>query len=189
MDAKPLLQFLLNGSFNLLKTTIDDVSDDEWRSRPVPDANRFGFTLWHCARTIDWAVNRVARGGSELVESEEWRDLQPDGAVFGAGVSRGKADAIATEVTRQRAAAYVDQLRREVAGWFESVGSDELARPVDLKAANSGRPDYLAPAVWAEIEDLDGIPLWQFLARPSVSHIRVHYGEVTALLEAQRAQR
>jgi hypothetical protein len=76
-----------------------------------------------------------------------------------------------------------------VVGWFESVGSDELVHPVDLKAANSGRPDYLAPAVWAEIEDLDGIPLWQFLARPSVSHIRVHFGEVTALLEAQRARR
>jgi hypothetical protein len=40
--------------------------------------------------------------------------------------------------------------------------------------------------VWAEIQDLDGIPLWQFLARPSVSHIRVHYGEVQAQLEAVR---
>jgi hypothetical protein len=189
VDVKPLLQFLLNGSFNLLKTTIEDLSDEEWSSRPVPDANRLGFTLWHCARTIDWAVNRVARGGSELVESDEWSDLQPDAAVFGAGVSRDRADAIATGVTRQRAASYVDALRREVVGWFESVGSDELVHPVDLKAANSGRPDYLAPAVWAEIEDLDGIPLWQFLARPSVSHIRVHFGEVTALLEAQRARR
>src|SRR3989442_11155293 len=45
----------------------------------------------------------------------------------------------------------------------------------------------MEPEVGAELEHLDGIPKWQFLARPCVSHTRVHYGEVTTQLEVIRA--
>ena len=40
-----------------------------------------------------------------------------------------------------------------------------------------------AKEVWGEIESLNGIPAWQLLARPSMSHIRVHYGEVGVQLQ------
>ena len=49
------------------------------------------------------------------------------------------------------------------------------------------KPDYMTPGVWDEIEDLNGIPGWQFLALRCSNHIRVHYGEVTNQLGALRA--
>src|SRR3982074_795356 len=76
MDVKPLLQFLLNGSFKLLTEELEGMTDEEWRSRPFPGANLLGFTVWHCARTIDWAVNRVLRNSPELADLVAWRDTR-----------------------------------------------------------------------------------------------------------------
>jgi hypothetical protein len=41
----------------------------------------------------------------------------------------------------------------------------------------------------SEIGDLSGIPLWQLLARPAISHVRVQMGEVDALVGAVRHDR
>src|SRR6185295_15212569 len=60
MDIKPLVQF--NGSYRLIADLANRTSDEEWRSRAHPNANLIGFTVWHCARIIDWAVNPVMRG-------------------------------------------------------------------------------------------------------------------------------
>jgi hypothetical protein len=184
---KPLLEFQMNGSFNVVKTTIDGMTDEEWTSRAYPKANVVGFTLWHCLRTIDWAVNGVAAGGDEMAEQPQWRDVKPDASYFGAGLSTEKADWVARTVGRRRAGEYLEALRAQSLGWLRSLPADDLNRIVDLQAHTDRKPDHMEPAVWAEIEDLNGIPLWQFLARPCVSHIRVHFGEVTAQLEALRA--
>lgn len=184
---KPLLEFQLNGSFNVVKGTIDGMTDQEWTSRPYPKANMVGFTVWHCLRTIDWAVNCVGASGDEMAEQPQWRDLKPDATFFGAGLSREKADWVARTIGRSRAGEYLDALRTQSLGWLRALPPDDLNRVVDLKALRGGKPEHTEPAVWEEIADLDGIPLWQFLARPGVSHIRVHHGEVTAQLEALRA--
>ena len=42
------------------------------------------------------------------------------------------------------------------------------------------------PAVWAEVDNFVGLPAWHILARPCISHIRVHAGEVETLLHAIR---
>src|ERR1700693_4018105 len=177
VDAKGLLQFQVIGSFGLLKEVAEGASDAEWRARSFPEANLVGFTVWHGARTIDWAVNCVMRGAPELADEAEWRDLRVANAMFGAGASREAADAVARDVPRARVAGYIGALRRHVVDWLAAVPNDDLSTAVDLKARHVAKPEYMAPAVWAELEDLDGIPGWQFLARPCVSHIRVHYGE------------
>lgn len=186
MDAKGLLQFQMNGSFGLLTELADGVSDAEWRARSFATANLVGFTVWHCARTIDWAVNCVMRGAPELADQAQWQDLRVAQAMFGAGASREAADAVARDVPRNRVLAYLDALSQNVVAWLAAVPNDELSRPVDLKARHVSKTDYMTPPVWAELEDLDGIPGWQFLARPCVSHIRVHYGEATTQLGALR---
>ena len=186
MDAKGLLQFQVNGSFGLLTEVAEGASDAEWRARSFPRANLVGFTVWHCARTIDWAVNCVMRGAPELADQAEWHDLRVGEAMFGAGASREAADAVARDVPRTRVSAYVNALRPNVVAWLAAVPNEDLSRAVDLKARDVAKTEYMTPAVWAELEDLDGIPGWQFLARPCVSHIRVHYGEVTSQLEALR---
>lgn len=187
MDAKGLLQFQINGSFNLLAELADGSSDAEWTARPFAAANLVGFTVWHCARTIDWGVNCVMRGAPELADETEWQDIKVAEAMFGAGASREAADAVARNVPRTRVSAYLVALRQGVVEWLAEVPNEGLADAVDLKARQVAKPEYMSPHVWEEIEDLNGIPGWQFLARPCVSHIRVHYGETKAQLGVLRA--
>jgi hypothetical protein len=186
-DVKALLQFQLNGSFKLLTEVLEDMTDEEWRSRPFRGANLLGFTVWHCARTIDWAVNRVLRNSPELADLAEWADVRVGAAGFGAGASREAADSVAREVPRTRVLEYLNWVRSEAVAWFAATSPDELSGSIDLKASHATKAQYMTPAVLAEIADLDGIPKWQFLARPCVAHIRVHYGEVSSQLEAMRA--
>jgi hypothetical protein len=187
MDIKTLLQFQLNGSFNLLIDLLQGMTDEEWKARPFPSANLVGFTVWHCARSIDWAVNCALRGSPELADLPAWRDVRVAEAAFGAGAPREAADSVARLVPRTRVLDYVNALRTQALAWFATVTPEELSGALDLRASHAERPEYMTPAVWAELHDLDGIPRWQFLARPCVSHIRVHYGEVTSHLEAIRA--
>jgi hypothetical protein len=187
VDVKGILEFQLTGSFKLLTELLEGTTDEEWTCRPFAGANLVGFTIWHCARTIDWAVNCALRGSSELADLDAWRDVRVKEALFGAGASREAADKVAREVSRTRVLEYVTALRVEALSWFAAVAPEELAGATDLKASHVEKPEYMAPAVWAELSDLDGIPRWQFLARPTVSHIRVHYGEVRSQLEALRA--
>src|ERR1700730_1775995 len=187
MDVKPLLQFLLNGSFKLVTEELEGMTDEEWKSRPFPGANLLGFTVWHCARTIDWAVNCVLRGSPEVVDSPDWHDVRVADAMFGAGAPRDAAYRVAKDVPRTRVLEYLNAVRAAALAWFAEVTPEELSGAINLKASHAQQAAYLAPAVWEEIEDLDGIPKWQFLARPCVSHVRVHYGEVMSQLEAMRA--
>jgi hypothetical protein len=186
-DLKALLQFQLNGSFKLLIELIDGMTDEEWEFRPFAGANLVGFTVWHCARTIDWAVNCVLRGSSELADLAEWRDVRVADAAFGAGASRDGADSVAHDVRRARVHEYMNALSAETLSWLAELPPAELSGTIDLRSSHAEKAEYMAAAVWAELEDLDGIPKWQFLARPCVSHIRVHYGEVSGQLEAARA--
>ena len=136
---------------------------------------------------MDWAVNCVMRGAPELADGPEWQDVKVPEAVFGAGASRDAADAVARDVARTRVSAYLDTLRQGTIAWLAAVDNEDLSMPVDLKARHAAKPEYMTPHVWEELEDLDGLPGWQFLARPCVSHIRVHYGEATTQLGALRA--
>jgi len=188
MPVKALLEFQLTGSFNLIKNAVSGMTDDEWVARPHPTANLLGFTLWHCLRTIDWTVNGIAARRSELADQPEWSDVKPSGSMFGAGLTREEADGVARGIGRSRLLEYEGELRSQVFSWFRPLREEDFDRPVDLKGEGLATRDHLQPAAWREIEDLDGLPLWQFLARPAVSHTRVHYGEVMAQLEAVRAQ-
>jgi hypothetical protein len=188
VDAKGLLQFQLNGSFNQLTEIAEGATDAEWSSRTFAGANLIGFTVWHGARTIDWAVNCVMRNRQELADQPEWHDLKVVDGLFGAGVSRETADGVAESIPRTRVAAYIGALRQDVLSWLADLPNEDLSTTVDLKERHKAKREYMTPAVWAEVANLDGIPGWQFLARPCMSHIRVHYGEMTTQLEALRAR-
>jgi hypothetical protein len=78
-------------------------------------------------------------------------------------------------------------MREDASQWLAAAPPEELDGVTDLKARHVTKPEYMGAECWSEIEDLHGIPKWQFLVRPSVSHIRVHYGEVSGQLEAMRS--
>ena len=182
-----LLEFQLTGSFNLLESLVNEISDQEWTWRLNPTANMVGFTIWHCSRTIDWTINCVAARRSELVTRTEWRDMRPDGAFFGAGATMESADRVARAVGRDRTRDYLSALRTESLTWLRETSHADLDRLVDLKATDR-HADHLQPAVWLVVKDLDRIPVWQLLAQPAISHIRQHCGEVEAQLQAVRVK-
>ena len=95
---KPILEFQVNGSFNILKQTIEGMTDEEWTSRPYPSANLVGFTAWHSLRTIDWAINTAIRGVPEMAADPEWRDVKPDGVV----ATHDELGGSSTDVDHQR---------------------------------------------------------------------------------------
>jgi hypothetical protein len=173
----------------VLNEIVDSATDEEWKTRAYDGANLVGFTAWHAARTMDWAINCVLRGQTELADHHEWADLKVPGALFGAGATRDVADKVAVAVSRARVREYLAELRTGSMAWLEAVPEDELNEKTDLKSGRAARPEYMEHAVWQEISDLNGIPKWQFLARPGAMHVRVHYGEMTSQLQSLRAGR
>jgi hypothetical protein len=187
-NTKNLLKFQLAGSLSLITTAVDAATDDEWTSRAFPSANLIGFTPWHAARTIDWAINHVLREQEELADAPEWSDLKVEDGWFGAGVTREVADRVPGAVSRQRLRAYVAALKADSLAWLDEVPLEELDGVTNLRRSRVAKPEYETDAVRAEIADLDGIPKWQFLARPCMSHIRVHHGQTMTELQALRAR-
>jgi len=187
VDIKSLVLFQLNGSYRLIAELAGEASDEEWRARAHPGANLIGFTVWHSARVMDWAINRALRGEPEFAERPQWSDVGVPGALFGAGIPREVADAVPFRVSRERLTAYINALREDANQWLNSARAEDLEGATDLKARRFSKPEYMEPDCWSEIESLHGIPKWQFLVRPSVSHIRIHYGEVSGQLESMRS--
>jgi hypothetical protein len=188
MEARQVLRFQLEGSFNLLRERIQAVSDQEWDARAIPGASKIGFILWHCVRTIDWAVNRGLQGRPEVAEEAGWRErLHTAEGLFGAGIPDATADSLPGRAGRRAVLGYLDAVQPAALAWLDGPGGAELEQVPDFRAHLASRPEYLAPAVWEEIGDFVGAPAWHYLARPAISHIRIHVGEVDTLLAALRA--
>ena len=186
MVGHELLAAQVEGSFAL----IDEYARSavpHWTERPVADTSMPGFVLWHCARIMDWGVNAVVRRTSELAASDPWRELIRFDLGHGVGLTHEDADAAALSVSPVDLTVYLADLRAQVTGWIENASDADLDRVVDLRTACETNPRYVTDSAWAEVENLDGVHSWQFLARPCVSHIRVHIGEVGALLTVLRA--
>ena len=187
MTAKQVLEMQVNGSFNLLGERIRGVTDSEWTARAIPGTSLVGFVLWHGVRTIDMAVQTGIRGVPEMADRPQWAGRLQQQAAYGAGVSQAEADAVAHAVDRATAGDYLGEVRECVMAWLSSIADSDLAAVPEFERHNRARDRYMEPAVWAEVASLAGLPAWQILARPAVSHIRVHMGEVDTLLQALRA--
>ena len=187
MTGTEVLRLQLDGSFNLIQARLQAVGDEEWNSRALPGTSKLGFILWHCARIVDWTVHSAIGGRPEIADGPRWRGLFPRHALYGAGIPDSVADEVAGATARGDMVDYLGEVRAAATGWLSRQTDADLDARVQLKANQASRPDYLQPAVWAEVEDLDGLPAWQFLARPAVSHIRVHTGEFDVLLKVLRS--
>jgi len=188
MTGDDVLGMLLEGSFNLVQTRMGELSDAEWDQRAMPGTSKLGFILWHCARIIDWTANSAIQGMPEVATRKPWRELFPARSLYGAGISDSLAGTITTTVTRAESLTYLAETRASVMPWFHSQTPESLDAIPALKAHQERTPGYLDPAVWAAVQDLDGLTTWQLLARPCISHIRVHVGEYGVLLGVLRSK-
>ena len=179
---------LLNGSFSMLEERLAAVTDSEWNDRAIPGTSRPGFILWHCARILDWTVNSAIQGIPEVADSPKWQARFPGEAMYGAGIPAAAADRLTDATTKAETAEYLGEVKTVVTAWFERQTDDTLDTRAPIKANQARHPGYLDPEVWAAVEDLDGLPAWQLLVRPSGAHIRRHMGEYDVLVETMRAR-
>jgi DinB family protein len=180
-----VLGMLLKGSFAMLGERLRDVSDDEWRARALPRANKPGFILWHCARILDWTVSSAIQGTPQVAESQAWRERFPADAGAGFGISLELADRIADGTPASEVGDYLADVRTAALTWFEAQTDQSLDVVPPMK--ENQPPFYRQPQVWAEIADLEGLPVWQLLLRPAGAHIRRHMGEYDLLVDSLRA--
>lgn len=185
MKAADILRFQLVGSCSLVIEAAEE-AEHAWELRAFPGASLPGFIVWHCARIIDWGVNTVVRAQPELAASKQWSDKLRYDMGHGVGLSDAQADDVAAAVRSDDVAAYTTGLRGMVEQWLDTVTDADLEAVPELRERNQMHPRYSTPAALEEVKHLADIPTWQFLARPCVSHIRVHKGELDALLQQVR---
>ncbi|TMD84707.1 MAG: DinB family protein [Chloroflexi bacterium] len=186
MTGRDVLAMQLAGSFNMLRERLDMLSEQEWTARAIPGTNLPGFTLWHALRTIDWGVHCAIQGVPEVADRPEWRNLHASEFVYGAGITSQEADKVAHLVSRDQVRDYLGAVQPAALDWLKQQSDGDLDRVPDFEAHQRVKPRYLTPPVWAEVSDFVGKPTWQILARPCISHIRVHAGEVDIQRQASR---
>jgi hypothetical protein len=188
MTAKEVLGMQLNGSFTQLRDRLVAMTDEEWGARALPEASKPGFIAWHAARILDWGVHCAIQGVSEVADRPEWQGLHADDLAYGAGITASEADQVPELVSRTEVIEYLSAVQRVALGWLDGQSDAALERVPKFEANQKVKARYLSPPVWAEVSDFVGAPTWQILARPCISHIRVHMGELDTLLLAIRAQ-
>ena len=188
MKGKDVLEMQLAGSFNMMRDRLTTVSDSEWIDREIPGTSLLGFTFWHAARTIDWGIHCAIQGVPEVADRPEWRHMHAADLAFGAGITPVEADGVAQSVSRTDVEAYLDAVKGAALGWLRDRSDADLDQVPDFEAHQRVKPRYLTPPTWDEVSDLAGRPAWHVLARPCISHIRVHAGEIDMLLASLRAR-
>jgi DinB superfamily len=188
MRANDVLRMQLNGSFGQVRDRLESMTDQEWTARALPDTSKPGFIVWHATRIIDWGVHCAIQGAAELADRPEWQDMHAADLAYGAGITASEADQVTESTGRDRVGAYLAALQPVALAWLDRQTDSDLERVPEFEANQRVKPRYVSPPVWAEVSDFVGLPAWHILARPCISHIRVHMGEVDTLLQAIRAK-
>jgi hypothetical protein len=173
----------------LFHAVADDLSNEEWTTRLLPDTNLPGFDLWHVARTQDWALHTLVRGVPEVISDPQWAGkgaLTTPG--IGVGMTRQEADQLAHEVTKADVIAYADAVHRMLMEWLASIPDLALDETPDVLAHYQAHPEYLTPAMQAEVPWTAEHPsVWRCLM-PALGHVRDHLAEMSLLKSHWRRQ-
>jgi DinB family protein len=187
LNTISLLRAQLDGSFDLINEVAGETSDAEWTAQVLPDMNPPGFTLWHCARCIDWAVNCEIRGVPEVADQPRWKGRLAQDGWFGYDVSLEKACQVAATVSRPVLVEYAGDLRANVTSWLDTIAEDDLDGEPDLEKNYRSNGTYMAvPLLQTWIKEDAGTPTWRLLTGACIGHVRTHTGEVRALNQILR---
>jgi hypothetical protein len=127
--ARALLDDLFDRVRELVVELTDDLSDEESRFRPDPEANSIGWLLWHAARIQDDHVAGLA-GLDQCWPAWRERFGLPFDA-FATGYGQSAEEVGQVRVSGELLAGYhadVDQLTRN---YLDGLTDEELARVVD----------------------------------------------------------
>ena len=168
----------------------DDLTDDEWITRPAPGQNMLGYNVWHMPRTQDTFVQTWIRGIAEVAHRERWADWRPLRRFgVGIGISLDEADEIARSVRRADVLEYADTVYQEVSTWLGTSSESDLDQLPDAQQRLSAFPEYQTPGFIEEVANLYDEPVWALLMRPCIGHIHRHLGELEVVKTILRAER
>jgi DinB family protein len=189
MNAVSLLRIQLEGSFARIAEAANETSDDEWIAQASDGQNPAGFTLWHCVRSIDWAVNCAIRGIPEVANQARWQGMLATTAWYGYEVTMDTARHVAASVARAELMDYAGDVQNSVIPWLESLSDEELDGVPDIARNYSSNGMYeSSPMREAWIKEDAGTPVWQLVTGTCVGHVRTHMGEVQALRQVLRSR-
>lgn len=72
MDCKEIVRIGLDECLDGLRKALADLTADERRFQPSPDANHIDFIVWHMARDEDDAVQGTARHTTQVWQRDAW---------------------------------------------------------------------------------------------------------------------
>jgi len=178
MRAAELLQRQFAGVHTIFHAVADDLSVEEWTARILPKTHLLGFDLWHVARTQDWAMHTLVRGVPEIVSDPQWANA---GALttpgIGVGLNQELADQLAHQLTKADVILYMDAVYTSLMSWVASISDLALDEQPDIPAHYRPHPEYLTPAMHAEVPWLAARPpVWRCLS-PALGHVRDHLAE------------
>lgn len=155
-----------------LRTSVKDLTLDEWHYMIPGTGNHIAFNLLHCVRTEDNILRYILQGRPPLWNEGNWHerlDLPP--RVQGTGMATG--DARSLHISDPALfMQYVEEVWRE----FEQY----LAGVKDGGAELSERMVTVRP--------LGDMPAIIAIGQVCISHLFTHLGEITLLLGAQQKQ-
>lgn len=177
----------LNG---VLHSIAGDLTDEEWVTRPAPDQNMIGYTVWHIPRTQDNFLQTWVRGQTEIVQGDRWahwRHLKPLGS--GIGITLEESDEIARTVHPADVLAYADEVHQTITSWLGGIDESLLDQVPDARQRLAAYPEYQTPGYIEEVDNLIGLPVWGLLIRPCMGHVHRHLGEVDITKDILRKAR
>jgi hypothetical protein len=168
----------------------DDLTEEEWLTRPGPDQNRIGYTVWHIARAQDHFFHSWIRGMDEIVHSDrwaKWRALRRLG--IGVGITLAESDEIASSVQLVDVLTYADEVHQALIAWLAKIDEKELDRVPYAQEYLAAFPEYQTSGYLEEISNLFDLPVWGLLIRPCMGHIHRHCGELEITKDILRKAR
>lgn len=187
MQATSLIQAQLNGVHQLFRASIEDLTETDWTTCVLSGTNLPGFTLWHMARTKDWAVQTAIRGIPEVIAGDRWAGWSELSIVgMGAGITSMQANEVGRFISQADVLAYADNVHSAIQSWLSNLSDDDLDSIPDMETHMAAYPAYQHPGFRVEIANLLGQPVWRLLSGPCNGHIREHLGELEVLKQVMR---
>lgn len=154
MDASRLLAAQVRGIGAIVRDLSVKIDAPTSRARAFPGSNPIGFTLWHGARTLDWAINTMVRGVDEVAFSFDFEG-PADARVseIGFGLNLSEAGAVAEATTPAQVADYLDRVVAEAISWLKT--EPDLSPYPTWPRTSPGSPDTARPSMsrrWARMQ-------------------------------------
>jgi DinB superfamily len=189
MNINAYLQKQFNNLNAVFHSIVDDLTDEEWVTRPAPGQNTLGYTAWHMPRTQDNFVQAWIRGTAEVAHADRWMQWQPLRRLgIGVGITLDEADEIARSVRRADVSDYADAVHQSVLAWLGEVRESDLEQVPAARGYLSAFPEYQTHGYMEEVNNLYDLPVWGLLIRPCMGHIHRHLGELDVMKTVLRTQ-